>query len=174
MSLILKQERIGKNDVPFTVYKIRTMKKGSEKDTSVFFDKYAQLDSRITKFGKKARPKGLDEIPQIINIIWKGNMTWVGPRPLMPRDWDVLNQNNDPMYKNVNWNVLLSVKPGLIGAGYIRQENSFFAVRKLELEYVEKRQEYLGKGEAGKAFWLAVKTGSTVIRNILTGKVKNV
>lgn len=66
------------------------------------------LDGKITFFGKVLRKTGIDEIPQLINIV-KGDMSFVGPRPLTKADIDRL-QWNDPYY-NKRWNL----KPGIVG-----------------------------------------------------------
>lgn len=86
---IFKQERAGKDKKPFTLYKIRTMTEGAEEsknnykhlnetDGPVF---KIREDPRYTKLGKFLAHSGLDELPQLVNII-KGEMSFVGPRPL--------------------------------------------------------------------------------------------
>lgn len=88
-SFIFKQKRAGKNKKVFTIYKIRTMVEGAEMekkklqklnegDGPVF---KIREDPRYTKFGKFISHTGLDELPQLVNII-KGEMSFVGPRPL--------------------------------------------------------------------------------------------
>ena len=86
---LFKQKRLGKNKKPFALYKIRTMKVGAEK----LQKKYQKLneadgpvfkirnDPRFTPFGKWLSHTGLDELPQLINIV-KGEMSFIGPRPL--------------------------------------------------------------------------------------------
>ena len=74
------QERVGKNNKIFTIYKLRTMVKDAEKNGAVFA---ATNDVRITPFGKFLRKTRLDEAPQFINIL-KGDMSIVGPRPERP------------------------------------------------------------------------------------------
>ncbi len=92
---LFKQKRVGKNHKIFTIFKIRTMFEGSE----VIQKKYLQLnmqlnmaapqvfkiydDPRFTKIGKMLSHSALDELPQLINIV-KGEMSFVGPRPLPP------------------------------------------------------------------------------------------
>lgn len=78
--LFYTQERVGKNNKPFTIYKLRTMVRDAEKDGAVFA---TTNDSRITFFGKFLRKSRLDEIPQFLNIV-KGDMAIVGPRPERP------------------------------------------------------------------------------------------
>lgn len=79
-SFFYTQERVGKNNKIFTIYKLRTMVKDAEKNGAVFA---ATNDVRITPFGKFLRKTRLDEAPQFINIL-KGDMSIVGPRPERP------------------------------------------------------------------------------------------
>lgn len=78
---LFRQERIGYQGRPFTVYKFRTMKVAQpntdeERDFAITQDK----DTRITALGHFLRKSRLDELPQIFNIL-KGEMSWIGPRP---------------------------------------------------------------------------------------------
>lgn len=92
---IFKQIRIGENGVPFTLYKLRTMRVNADKerghdeievqnesDGPVFKIKG---DPRITKVGKFLRQTSIDELPQLINIL-KNEMSIVGPRPALPNE----------------------------------------------------------------------------------------
>lgn len=83
--MIYKQQRIGKNGVPFVIYKIRTME-----------------NKKIIKGRKWLRISQIDELPQLWNIL-KGDMTLVGPRPLIPKE--------DYKYRTYN----LPIKPGITG-----------------------------------------------------------
>ncbi len=76
-NFIYKQERVGKNQENFTLYKLRTMKNNAEKGKPQWSRKY---DYRITKIGKFLRKTRLDELPQLINVIL-GDMSLIGPRP---------------------------------------------------------------------------------------------
>lgn len=78
--VIFKQERLGKNGVPFKIWKFRSMRVGAEKEgTGVYSYKG---DSRVTKVGKLIRATSIDELPQLVNII-KGDMAFIGPRPAL-------------------------------------------------------------------------------------------
>ena len=105
--MIFKQKRIGYKDKPFWIYKIRTMDKNEE----------------VTKIGRFLRRTGLDELPQIVNIL-KGELVLVGPRPLTPQDHD--------KYRAFP----LPVKPGLTGwwqiHGRIQKDIAFF-----DLQYIK-------------------------------------
>ncbi len=90
---LFKQKRVGKNKQLFTIYKIRTMvveaeqlkskfKKLNEADGPVF---KIRDDPRYTRVGKFLSHTGLDELPQLINIV-RGEMAFVGPRPFPPQE----------------------------------------------------------------------------------------
>ncbi|CCF24754.1 Exopolysaccharide phosphogalactosyltransferase [Leuconostoc citreum LBAE C10] len=84
--IFFKQKRYGKNSVPFTLYKFRSMTDGAPvKANSEFSD----IKSYVTPFGMFIRKTSIDELPQLINII-KGEMSFIGPRPLAITDEKVL------------------------------------------------------------------------------------
>lgn len=74
--VLFRQERIGKNDQPFMLYKFRSMSNHTSRDGSLLSD-----HERLTPFGRWLRKTSLDELPQLFNIL-KGEMSLVGPRPL--------------------------------------------------------------------------------------------
>jgi len=78
--LFYRQERVGKNGVPFYIVKFRTMIENAETHGAVWASKN---DMRITPFGKFLRRSRLDELPQFINIL-RGEMSLIGPRPERP------------------------------------------------------------------------------------------
>jgi len=103
--IIYKQDRVGKNNKVFKVYKFRTMVQNAESNGAV----WAQAnDSRVTKIGKFLRKTRMDEIPQFINILI-GNMSFVGPRPERPEFVEQL-KNEIPYYNERHL-----IKPGLTG-----------------------------------------------------------
>lgn len=75
-----KQERVGKNGRPFTLYKFRSMRTDAEKNGPVWA---VSADDRVTRVGRVIRQTRVDEIPQFWNIL-KGEMNFVGPRPERP------------------------------------------------------------------------------------------
>jgi len=76
--VIFRQQRVGQGGIPFTLLKFRTMRTGTSGPNVTTSD-----DKRLTPIGKLLRLVGLDELPQLINIL-KGEMTLVGPRPETP------------------------------------------------------------------------------------------
>ncbi len=99
---IFAHKRVGKNGKLFTIYKFRTMHRGSSEQE---FSPTSPRDERVTKVGKFLRRTSLDELPQLLNIL-KGDMAIVGPRPEMP----FIVEN----YTNLHRARLL-IKPGLTG-----------------------------------------------------------
>ena len=106
--VLFRQERVGKDGVPFTIYKFRSMRKdnaGLKISTSG--------DSRITPVGRGLRKAKLDELPQLWNVL-KGDMSFVGPRPEVREYTD--------LYTPEQRQVLL-VRPGITGLASIRYRN---------------------------------------------------
>lgn len=106
--VLFRQERVGKDGNPFTIYKFRSMRKdnaGLKISTS--------NDVRITGVGKVLRKTKLDELPQLWNVL-KGDMSFVGPRPEVREYTD--------LYDETQRQVLL-VRPGITGLASIRYRN---------------------------------------------------
>lgn len=139
-SIFFKQERIGKNGKTFKMYKFRTMIPDAEEVLKEMLknkkiraewkeNHKLENDPRITKIGGFLRKTSLDEIPQVINI-FKGDMSIIGPRPLVQEEVDDYKKNKDK---------LLSVRPGLTGwwACNGRSCTTTKDRRNLELYYVD-------------------------------------
>lgn len=120
---IFKQQRPGKNEKIFTLYKFRTMT--DEKDEN---GKLLPDEKRLTKFGKMLRSTSLDELPELINII-KGDMSIVGPRPQLVRDMVFMTEQQRKRHK---------VRQGLTGLAQINGRNNITWEQKInyDLEYI--------------------------------------
>ena len=103
-----KQKRIGFTNKPFLILKFATMLKNSSKMKGGIIT--TKKDSRITPMGGFLRKSKINELPQLINI-FKGDMSFVGPRPLMLISFETYT-------KDVQ-DVIYNVKPGLTGIGSI-------------------------------------------------------
>ena len=122
--VIFKQERPGKDEKIFTLYKFRTMTDEKDKQGNLLPD-----SQRLTKFGKFLRSTSLDELPELVNIV-KGDMSIVGPRPLLVRDMIFMNEEQRKRH---------SVRQGLTGLAQVNGRNNITWEKKLDydLEYIQ-------------------------------------
>ena len=123
--IIFKQPRPGKDEKIFYLYKFRTMTDKRDANGNLLPD-----SERLTKFGKFIRATSLDELPEAINIL-KGDMSVVGPRPLLVRDMVFMTPEQRKRH---------TVSPGLTGLAQISGRNGITWEQKLsyDLEYIEK------------------------------------
>ena len=165
-SPIFKQRRLSRFNTPINIYKFRSMsKKYSGLLPEEGFAKmgkpelaikyrangdYLKNDPRVTKIGAFLRKTSLDELPQLFNV-FKGDISLVGPRALVPRELE-----NYP-FKNL----LLSVKSGITGLAQIsgRKDISFEERRALDLYYVQNWN-----------FWLDIKIIFRTVIDVLGGR----
>lgn len=120
---IFKQQRPGKDEKLFTLYKFRTMTDEKDENGNLLPD-----SERLTRFGKILRSTSLDELPELINII-KGNMAIVGPRPLLVEYLPLYNKEQKHRH---------DVRPGLTGLAQINGRNSISWENKFndDIEYI--------------------------------------
>ena len=105
---LFRQKRPGKNEKIFTMYKFRTMTNKKDKDGNLLPD-----ELRLTKLGKFLRKTSLDEIPEFINIL-KGDMSFVGPRPLLVEYLPYYTEEEHHRH---------DVRPGLTGLAQVSGRN---------------------------------------------------
>lgn len=134
-SPVFKQRRIGKNGVPFNIYKFRTMVSNAEevlKNNKKLYSKYIlnnykldpKEDPRITKVGLFLRRTSLDELPQLFNVL-VGEMSLVGPRPVVEVE---LREYSERLVD------FLSVKPGVTGYWQVNGRSDIGYPERVDIE----------------------------------------
>jgi len=136
--VLFRQERIGFGGKPFVLFKFRSMKLNA--DTRVHKEHLAHLmrsntsmtkldkaDARLIPFGKIFRASGLDELPQLFNILW-GDMSFIGPRPCVPYEYEQFS----PWHKR-----RCDTYPGLTGLWQVSGKNktTFTEMMRLDIAY---------------------------------------
>lgn len=123
--VIFKQQRPGLHEKIFTMYKFRTMTDERDENGELLPD-----SERLTKFGKLLRSTSLDELPELWNIL-KGDMSLVGPRPLLVEYLPLYNDKQRRRHE---------VRPGLTGLAQVNGRNAISWEEKFELdvEYVDR------------------------------------
>lgn len=123
--VIFRQDRPGKDEKVFHLYKFRSMTDERDENGELLPD-----EVRLTSFGKKLRSTSLDELPELFNIL-KGDMSLIGPRPLLVRYLPRYNEFQRHRH---------DVRPGLTGLAQVNGRNAITWEKKFEydVEYVNK------------------------------------
>lgn len=122
--IFYKQQRVGKDGKPFTLYKFRTMVTDAEKEVGPVLA--SRDDPRVTKIGRLMRRTRLDELPQLLNVL-RGDMSLVGPRPERPH----FVKQHKALHE-----LRLAVKPGLTGLAQIRSFYNLKPKHKIKYDYL--------------------------------------
>ncbi|MEG0310585.1 MAG: sugar transferase [Eubacterium sp.] len=142
--VIFKQKRPGKDEKIFTMYKFRTMTDERDCDGNLRPDRI-----RLTQFGKTLRSTSLDELPELFNI-FKGDMSIVGPRPLLIQYLPLYNERQKRRH---------DVRPGLTGLAQVSGRNAINWEEKFEYDI-----DYIKKISFLKDFKIVINTVSKVFR----------
>ena len=127
--ILFKQKRIGKYNKEFVIYKFRTMRVDTPKNTPTHL--LSNPEKWITRVGKVLRKTSLDELPQFMNIIM-GSMSFVGPRPALWNQYDLVEERTK---RNID-----TLVPGVTGWAQIngRDELSILEKTLLDYQYMER------------------------------------
>jgi lipopolysaccharide/colanic/teichoic acid biosynthesis glycosyltransferase len=122
-----KQNRVGKNERIFTIRKFRTMRGGQAEGEPTI--PVTDNDPRVTRIGRFLRRTALDELPQILSIL-KGDMSFVGPRPMPPDFHQEFLNLNPEAYRRV------LVRPGLSGLAQVYGRYDSGIAEKLDYDFI--------------------------------------
>lgn len=122
--ILFRQERPGKDEKIFKLYKFRTMTDKKDENGNLLPD-----EIRLTKFGKMLRATSLDELPEAFNIL-KGDMSVIGPRPLLVKYLPLYNEEQHRRHE---------VRPGLSGYAQVHGRNTVTWEEKfkMDVQYVD-------------------------------------
>jgi len=161
--VLFRQTRIGRGCRPFVMLKLRTMRAGADGTPhrahvrSLLLGRRAEegarpwarlrADPRVTRVGRVLRATGLDELPQLVNVLC-GDMRLVGPRPALPYEvdcWDAWHFGR------------LAVPPGITGLWQVtgRDRVDFDGMVRLDLEYIARRSLVLDLAILARTPWAA-------------------
>lgn len=154
-NVIYRQERIGKNGKPFVLYKFRTMTIDADARLQQYLDENPELaaewaasqklrnDPRLTPAGYFLRKYSLDELPQVLNIL-RGDMTLVGPRPIVPSETGKYGRYFEEYCE---------VRPGLTGLWQTSGRNDTTYSQRVAYDHY-----YINHWSLGLDLWIMAKT----------------
>jgi rhamnosyl/mannosyltransferase len=144
--VFFRQERVGQNGTTFTVLKFRSMVVDAEKDHGPV--QASAGDSRVTRIGRLMRATAMDELPQLVNI-FKGDMSFVGPRALRPGEIEALGDGRIVALEEIaGYRERTAVQPGLTGVAQIYAPRDVARRHKFRCDRVYVRR---------RSFWLDIR-----------------
>ena len=154
--VLFKQERVGRNGKRFTIYKFRSMSDDAPHQMAT--SEFDTALSYITRSGRLMRKTSFDELPQLVNVV-KGEMSFIGPRPLIPKEEKVLRLRHA--------NGAESLVPGITGLAQVRGRDEVTDTQKANYD-----GEYAGNVTLRGDFSILVETVLAVLarRGVHDGK----
>ncbi|RGU50444.1 sugar transferase [Limosilactobacillus fermentum] len=147
--VLFKQERVGRNGKRFTIYKFRSMSDDAPHQMAT--SEFDTALSYITRSGQLMRKTSLDELPQLVNVV-KGEMSFIGPRPLIPKEEKVLRLRHA--------NGADGVAPSITGLAQVRGRDEVTDVQKANYD-----GEYANNISFVGDFAILVKTFTDVLQS---------
>ena len=145
--VIFRQYRVGKDNKLFYIYKFRTMRKNTRNAATADL---TDSDKFITKSGRILRKTSIDELPQLVNVLL-GDMSFVGPRPLIPEEKEIR-----ALRKEYG---VYSVRPGITGLAQINGRDNLTIEEKALFD-----KEYIDKQSLAFDFKILLKTVMVVLK----------
>ena len=155
--VFFRQARVGQNGVLFTVLKFRSMVVNGDRDHGL--RQAAAGDARVTRVGRLMRATAMDELPQLVNI-FKGDMSFVGPRALMPGEIETGGAGQlIPMEAIDGYRERTAVQPGLTGIAQIYAPRDVTRRHKFRYDrlYVKRRSFWLDIRLILLSFWISMR-----------------
>lgn len=122
--VLFVQKRIGKDQIPFVIFKFRTMK--TETPNDIPTHKLVNPEEYLTRVGKFLRKTSLDELPQLFNILF-GKMSFIGPRPALWNQYDLIRlRENHKIHQ---------LKPGITGWAQVMGRDELPIEEKVKLDF---------------------------------------
>ena len=141
LPVLIRQKRIGKDGKLFDAYKFRSMNKSSLNKGIDFQAK--EDDPRITKVGRILRNTAMDESPQLMNIL-RGEMSFVGPRPLLKSEVEVKNNiGNKDITGIPGYEQRIALTPGLTGFAQLYHERDITREEKFKYDLLYTKYQCL-------------------------------
>jgi lipopolysaccharide/colanic/teichoic acid biosynthesis glycosyltransferase len=150
------QPRVGRRGVPFTAYKFRSMIPAAGLAAPL---QATAGDPRVTRVGAVLRPTAMDELPQLWNI-FRGDMSFVGPRPLMPGEIEVRGHGDQVALHSISgYEDRHAVTPGLTGLAQIYAPRDVRRAAKFRLDrlYARRATFWLDLKLIAISFWISAR-----------------
>ena len=155
-AVLFPQDRVGRGGATFRALKFRSMTPDASKLPPRQADEH---DPRITRVGRLLRATAMDELPQLFNI-FRGDMSFVGPRPLLPGEIEVRGSGElVPLDAIPGYVARHSVRPGLTGLSQVYASRDTPRARKFRLDaiYVRNASFCLDMFLVAVSFWITVR-----------------